>query len=298
MRLGFWPPVYGNWIITDRSGVGDASFDYTKRSVLLGEQLGFDTLLVAEHFFNPLDPHIDQLDAWTTCSALAALTSRIEIMAAVKPGLRAPGVIAKMASNIDHISGGRFSINLVSAWWLQEYEMLGAEVLAHDERYARSSEFIDIVKGLWTEDEFSYRGKYFEVKDATIAPKPLQQPHPPIYLGGESEAGRELGARVADTFLINGRPLDEIEVIVADMKRRAAVYTRTLRFGMSAFIICRESEAAAQAEFARLNKLRHANIKSDDPEVVMLKKISGSSRAGRHQWRHRCGPGRHTHTDC
>ena len=58
MRLGFWPPVYGNWIITDRPGVGDASFDYTKRGVLLGEQLGFDTLLVAEHFFNPLDsPH-------------------------------------------------------------------------------------------------------------------------------------------------------------------------------------------------------------------------------------------------
>ena len=276
MRLGFWPPVYGNWIITDRPGVGDASFDYTKRGVLLGEQLGFETLLVAEHFFNPLDPHIDQLDAWTTCSALAALTSRIEIMAAVKPGLRAPGVIAKMASNIDHISNGRFAINLVSAWWLQEYEMLGAEVLPHDERYARSGEFTDIVKGLWIEDEFSFRGQYFEVKEATITPKPIQQPCPPIYLGGESEQGRALGARVADTFLINGRPLDEIEVIVADMKRRTEVNGRTLRYGISAFVICRESEAAAQAEFARLNKLRHAQIQSDDPEVVMLKRSANA----------------------
>jgi alkanesulfonate monooxygenase SsuD/methylene tetrahydromethanopterin reductase-like flavin-dependent oxidoreductase (luciferase family) len=271
MRIGFWPPVYGNWIMTDQPGVGDASFDYTRRATLLAERLGFDTLLLAEHFIHPNGAHLDLLDAWSTASALAALTERIEILAAVKPGLRAPGVIAKMASNIDHISNGRFAINLVSAWWLPEYEMLGTDVLAHDERYARSEEFITIIKGLWTETQYSFEGKYFQLRDATIAPKPLQKPCPPIYIGGESEQGRSLGARVADIFLINGRPEREIAEIVSDMRQRASNNGRTLRYGMSAFVVCRETEAEAQAEFERLLALRHVDIRGADKEVVMLR---------------------------
>ena len=272
MRLGFWPQVYGNWIITDRPGVSDASFEYTKRTVLLAEDIGFDTCLVAEHFFNPLNPHLAQLDAWTTCSALAALTSRIEIMAAVKAGLRAPGVIAKMASNIDEISGGRFAINLVSAWWEEEYEMMGAQVLDRDNRYARSEEYLTICKGLWTEDDFSYSGRHYEVKNATIAPKPVQKPHIPVYFGGESEEGRALAARMADVFLVNGRPAKEVGKVIEDMKLRAEAHGRNLRFGIAAFVICRESEAATEAEFDRLNNLRHVQIKSDDAEVAQLKK--------------------------
>ena len=272
MRLGFWPQVYGNWIITDRPDVSDASFEYTKRTVLLAEDIGFDTCLVAEHFFNPLNPHLAQLDAWTTCSALAALTSRIEIMAAVKAGLRAPGVIAKMASNIDEISGGRFAINLVSAWWEEEYEMMGAQVLDRDNRYARSEEYLTICKGLWTEDDFSYSGRHYEVKNATIAPKPVQKPHIPVYFGGESEEGRALAARMADVFLVNGRPAKEVGKVIEDMKLRAEAHGRNLRFGIAAFVICRESEAATEAEFDRLNNLRHVQIKSDDAEVAQLKK--------------------------
>ena len=272
MRLGFWPQVYGNWIITDRPGVSDASFEYTKRTVLLAEDIGFDTCLVAEHFFNPLNPHLAQLDAWTTCSALAALTSRIEIMAAVKAGLRAPGVIAKMASNIDEISGGRFAINLVSAWWEEEYEMMGAQVLDRDNRYARSEEYLTICKGLWTEDDFSYSGRHYEVKNATIAPKPVQKPHIPVYFGGESEEGRALAAKMADVFLVNGRPAMEVGKVIEDMKLRAEAHGRNLRFGIAAFVICRESEAATEAEFDRLNNLRHVQIKSDDAEVAQLKK--------------------------
>jgi alkanesulfonate monooxygenase SsuD/methylene tetrahydromethanopterin reductase-like flavin-dependent oxidoreductase (luciferase family) len=278
MKLGFWPQVYGNWIITDRPGVSDASFEYTRRCVLLAEELGFDTCLVAEHFFNPLNPHLDQLDAWSTCSALAALTSRIEIMAAVKAGLRAPGVIAKMASNIDEISDGRFAINLVSAWWEEEYEMMGASVLDRDTRYARSEEYLTICKGLWTENDFSFSGRHYSVKNATIAPKPVQKPHIPVYFGGESEEGRALAARMADIFLVNGRPPAEVGEIIEDMKLRAQAHERTLRFGIAAFVICRESEAAAEAEFDRLNELRHVQIKSKDEEVEKLKESAEAYR--------------------
>ncbi|MDG2114151.1 MAG: LLM class flavin-dependent oxidoreductase, partial [Actinomycetota bacterium] len=214
MRVGFWPPVYGNWIISTDPTSRDASFEYTKRTALRAEQLGFDTMLLAEHFMNPVDPSLSQLDAWSTAAALAAVTERIEIITAVKPGFRAPGVIAKQAADIDHISRGRFAINLVSAWWLTEFEMLGAPVLAHDDRYARSKEFLEIIKGSWTHDAFSYSGDYYEVREATLVPKPVQRPHPRVYIGGESDQGRELGAGMADVFLINGRPLHEIDVIV------------------------------------------------------------------------------------
>ncbi|MFP6780345.1 MAG: LLM class flavin-dependent oxidoreductase, partial [Gammaproteobacteria bacterium] len=125
MKLGFWPPVYGNWIISAESETCDASFAYTKKATLLAEQIGFDTLLLAEHFMNPVATESEQLDCWTAAAGLAAVTEKIEIIAAVKPGFRAPGVIAKMAAGIDDISQGRFAINLVSAWWIPEFEMLG-----------------------------------------------------------------------------------------------------------------------------------------------------------------------------
>ena len=204
MRLGFWPSVYGNWIISTRPETCDASFASTKRATLLAERFGFQTLLLAEHFMNPVEPGLDQLDAWSTASALAAVTEKIEIITAVKPGFRAPGVIAKMASNIDHISQGRMAINLVSAWWMTEFEMLGAPILPHDGRYARSEEFLRVITGSWTQEQYSFSGKYYQVKGTRLSPKPVQQPHPPIYVGGESEPGRRLGAKMADIFLING----------------------------------------------------------------------------------------------
>jgi alkanesulfonate monooxygenase len=88
-------------------------------------------------------------------------------------------------------------------------------------------------------------------------------------MGGESEAGRAVAARVADIYLMNGRPADEIAAIVADMDRRAADHRRTLRYGTSAFVICRETEAEALAEFQRLAGLRHLEVKGGDPRVAM-----------------------------
>ena len=273
MRVGFWPPVYGNWIISTDPTTRDASFEYTKRVTLLAEELGFDTMLLAEHFMNPVDPTLSQLDAWSTAAALAAVTERIEIIAAVKPGFRAPGVIAKQAADIDHICGGRFAINLVSAWWLTEFEMLGAPVLAHDDRYARSEEFLEIVKGSWTHDSFSYSGEHYQVHDATLVPKPVQRPHPQVYIGGESDQGRSLGARMADVFLINGRPVHEIDEIIRHVTCLAAGHGRHPGFGMSAFVICRDTEAEARAELERLVELRQLDLKGYDTEVVMLRTV-------------------------
>jgi len=257
MRLGFWPAVYGNWISSAKDGEFDASFGHAKTAALTAEAAGFDTLLVAEHFSNPLGPAMDQLDAWTTAAALAAVTSRIEIIAAVKPGPRPPGVIAKMAANIDRISGGRFALNLVAAWWLREFEMLGLPVLDHDDRYARMDEFVTVIAGLWRENNYTFKGKYYEALDASIVPKPLRQPHPPIYVGGDSPAGRAFAAQHADIFLMNGRSVEEARDTVRAVSKLANNMGRTPpRFGIVGFVLCRDTAAAAAEEAQRLAALK------------------------------------------
>jgi len=262
MRLGFWPTVYGNWVSSSDPRESFATFDHVKEQTLFAESAGFETMLIAEHFINPHGADWNQLDCWTTASALAAVTRRIEIIAAVKPGFRAPGVVAKMASNIDHISKGRFALNLVSAWWLPEYERLGAPVLDHDERYARSEEYIQIIKGIWTQDDFTFTGKYHSVKEAAIAPRPVQKPHPPIYIGGTSEPGQRLGARHADVFLMNGRPPQEVREMIDRVKAFASEYGRPAppRFGTIGFVVCRGSEEAAQREGGRLASMRSIGV--------------------------------------
>lgn len=257
MRLGFWPAVYGNWISSNRKGEFDASFAHARTASLTAEAAGFDTLLVAEHFSNPLGPHLDQLDAWTTAAALAAVTSRIEIIAAVKPGPRPPGVIAKMAANIDQISNGRFALNLIAAWWLREFEMLGLPVLDHDDRYARMDEFISVVAGMWRENNYSFQGKYYEAKDASIVPKPLRQPHPPIYVGGDSPAGRAFAAKHADVFLMNGRSVAEArDTVKAVSKLATDLGRKPPSFGIVGFVVCRDTPDQAGEEAQRLAALK------------------------------------------
>ncbi len=113
-RFGIWAAVHGSRASHhDPDEPDDASWERNRALVLEAEALGFDAVLVAQHTMNPYDPQRDQLEAWTGAAALAALTRRIEIIAAIKPGLYHPVVLAKMALQIEHISGGRFALNLV-----------------------------------------------------------------------------------------------------------------------------------------------------------------------------------------
>ncbi len=272
LRLGFWAPVYGNWIISKHPETLNASFDYTRQLTLLAEEIGFATVLLAEHTFNPFEPESDQLETWTATAGLATITKHIELMPAVRPAFKHPVLVAKMAGNIDHMSGGRAAINLVSGWWQRECEAMGLPALPHDERYQRSGEFLTIVKGLWTQPHFSFAGHFYQVHDVTLAPLPLRKPHPTIYLGGESDDAQRLAASLADVYLINGRPVDKTQELVDQVRELGAAQGRTLQFGISAFVICRDTREAALAEHARLHALRFEEaIPGVDRKVVMIR---------------------------
>ena len=112
-------------------------------------------------------------------------------MVAVRPTFHLPALLAKQAANIDHISNGRLTLNVVSSWWADEARKYGVMFEQHDDRYARTSEWLDVLDGVWKQNHFSYQGKYYRVDDNILAPKPVSKPRPLLYAGGESPAAKE-----------------------------------------------------------------------------------------------------------
>lgn len=279
-RYGIWIPVYGNCgAMNHPLEPRDASYLRAKTLIQLAEEYGFTTTLIAEHIINPRNQEFEQLETWTTAAALAEATKSIEIIAAVKPLLFHPVVLAKMALGIDAISGGRFAVNVVSAWFMPELQKSGIPFLPHDERYRYSQEWIKVVKALWSGERVNFQGKYFAINDLCLRPRSVAQPHPRVYLGGESEAAKELAALEADVFFLNGRPLDVVREAIASLRNRTRTQSKPLRFALSAFVIARSTDAQAQAEYEYLLELtkqddRSELLKGVEPEVVMFKNMA------------------------
>jgi dimethylsulfone monooxygenase len=125
------------------------------------EEIGYDLTLIAELNLNDIKgADAPALDAWSTAAALAAVTKRLELMVAVRPTFHSPALLAKQAANIDRIAGpGRLSLNVVSSWWADEAKKYGVHFEQHDDRYARTSEWLEVIDRLWKEDHFSMQGR-------------------------------------------------------------------------------------------------------------------------------------------
>lgn len=258
-QVGFWLPIFGGWLRNVADEQMPPTFAYCLQVAQRAEALGFSTTLIAELNLNDIKgPAEPVLEAWSTAAALAATTQKLEIMTAVRPGFRNPAVVAKMSANIDQISQGRFTLNVVSAWWAEEARQYGMAFVEHDERYARTAEFLAILKGLWTQEQTTVDGTYMQVEDAYLAPKPVQQPWPQLYAGGESPVAKDLIARECDAYLMHGDDLETVAGKIADMRERVAPLGKTMRYGMAAYIICRDTEEEAQAELARITDVQDA----------------------------------------
>jgi FMNH2-dependent dimethyl sulfone monooxygenase len=254
MRYGYWLPMFGGWLRNVADERMEASWGYVRRLARASERLGFDLTLLAELSLNDIKgPAAPCLDAWSTAAALAAVTERLELMVAVRPTFHPPAPLAKQAANIDVLSGGRLSLNVVSAWWAEEARQYGVEFDEHDARYARTAEWLDVVAGMWRERRFDFAGRYYRVADAVLEPKPLRRPRPTLYAGGESPAAKALIARACDGYLMHGDPPERIAEKVGDMRaRREAAGGPPLRFGVAGYVVCRASDAAVKREVARI----------------------------------------------
>jgi FMNH2-dependent dimethyl sulfone monooxygenase len=258
IRYGYWMPIFGGWLRNVEDEQMQASWSYVNRLARRSEEIGFDLSLVAELNLNDIKGvGAPSLDAWSTAAALAAVTERLELMVAVRPTFHAPALLAKQAANIDHISNGRLSLNIVSSWWEQEARMYGVHFEKHDDRYARTSEWLDVVNGAWTEPSFSYAGKYYSVENTVLEPKPVRKPRPTLYAGGESEAAKNLIAQKCDAYVMHGDSPQYVEAKITDMReRRERFGLPPMQFGVSGYTIVRDTEAEAQRELERVTDVK------------------------------------------
>ncbi|MEA3063087.1 MAG: dimethylsulfone monooxygenase [Sphingomonadales bacterium] len=257
MRFGYWMPVFGGWLRNIEDERMEASWDFVRRLTQRSEQTGWDLSLIAELNLNDIKGvEAPALDAWSTAAALAAVTERLELMVAVRPNFHQPALFAKAAANIDNISGGRLALNVVSSWWADEATQYGLQFDQHDDRYARTSEWLEVVNGLWTEKRFSYEGERYRLKDAICEPKPARKPRPTIYAGGESEAAKTMIATQCDAYVMHGDPVEAIRPKIEDMERRRAEAGKPrMQYGMAGYAIVRDSESEAKKELARITAL-------------------------------------------
>jgi len=162
---------------------------------VLAEELGYDSIWVYDHFHNVPRPAQEAVfECWTTIAAISQLTSRVRLGQMVGcNSYRNPGVLAKITSTIDVISDGRLDWGIGAGWYENEYKGYGFEFAKPSDRIGMLRETVEIVKSMWTQDETTYNGKYYKLHRANCDPKPLQQPTPPIWIGG---GGEQLTLRV------------------------------------------------------------------------------------------------------
>ena len=256
MKFAYWTPVFGSWLRNTNDDSTKANWDYIKDLALSAEDLGYVLTLVPELYLNDIKGHnAPCLDAWAIASALASVTSKIEILAALRPQYHQAALTAKELSTLSLISNQRFSINLVSAWWEEEARQYGIKFDAHDDRYSLLSEYAQVLKGFWSKSPFSFKGKYFEIDRSYNEPKPARAPF--IYAGGESDKGRAAIAEFADFYLMHGGTPEEIETKINDMKERKARLGGEFKgFGMAAFVILRDSEDEALKELEKITTIK------------------------------------------
>jgi len=256
MRFGYWMPIFGGWLRNVPDEGMSTAWPYLRQVAADSERHGFSLTLIAELNLNDIKGvAAPSLDCWTLAPAVAAVTTSLELMLAVRPNYHSPSLTAKALSTLDTIAPGRLSLNVVSSWWREEAAQYGAPFDVHDARYARTEEWLEVVGRLLREDTVTHHGPLYDLRGAVLEPKPGKPPA--VYMGGESPKAKEVIGRFADAYVMHGDDTAVIAAKVAEMNRRAAEAGRPpLAFGVSGFVICRDTEAEAQSELDRILDVR------------------------------------------
>ena len=231
------------------------TFEHNLEIARKAERYGIEALVPVgrwKGFGGKTDFNGNCMEVYTWAAALAARTEKIVLFATSHVPTVHPLLAAKQATTVDQISGGRFGINIVCGWFSDEMDMFGGEQMPHDDRYRYASEWITVAKQLWAEDGFSFKGKFFNIKDAYMQPKSVQRPRPVLMNAGVSEAGRDFAAREMDFSFGIATSLEDGAASIADMKRRAAGYGRDIGIISNAVVVCRETEQEARRAYDHL----------------------------------------------
>ncbi|MBR1207631.1 MULTISPECIES: dimethylsulfone monooxygenase SfnG [unclassified Bradyrhizobium] len=281
IKFAYWVPnVSGGLVISKIEQRTGWDIDYNRRLAQIAEDSGFDYALSQIRFTAGYGAEF-QHEPVAFSHALLAATKKLKVIAALLPGPWNPAVAAKQIATISQLTEGRVAVNIVSGWFRSEFTAIGEPWLDHDERYRRSEEFIRALRGIWTQDNFTFRGDFYRFSDYTLKPKPAQ-PLPEIFQGGSSRAARDMAARVSDWYFTNGNSVEEIRRQVEDIRAKARANNHSVKIGVNAFAIARDSEAEARAVLDEI-------IVKADPEAVNafaheVKNAGKASPEGQGNW--------------
>jgi alkanesulfonate monooxygenase len=219
---------------------------YLASIVQAHEYAGFDRALVGYFSY--------AADGFQVASYAAAQTRRLKLLLAHRPGFVAPALAARQLASLDQFTDGRLAVHIITGGDEDDQQREG-DFLGKDERYARTDEYLDIVKKVWTlEDPFDHEGPYYRLRGAFTPIKPVQKPHPPVYFGGSSEAAIRVAGKHADVYAFWGEPLAQVRETVAAVRNAAAAHARSSapRFSLSLRPIIGATEAEAWARAERI----------------------------------------------
>ncbi len=282
ITFAYWVPnVSGGLVVSDIEQRTDWSYDYNVRLAQAAEKNGFAYALTQIRFtagYNAENQH----ESVSFSHGLLAKTEKLKVIAAVLPGPWKPALAAKQLATIDHLTNGRIAINVVSSWFRGEFDAIGEEWSEHDQRYARSEEFIRSLKGVWTQDHFNFDGKFYQFKDYTLSPKPVQKPHIEIFQGGSSRAARDMASRVSDWYFTNGNTPEELKKQIDDIREKAKANQHTVKIGVNAFIIARDTEEEAQAVLQEI--VAKANVQAVKSFGDATREAGAATAEGEGNW--------------
>ncbi|SHF02534.1 alkanesulfonate monooxygenase [Lampropedia hyalina DSM 16112] len=211
--------------------------DYVRDFAQAHENAGFDRILVPHHSVSPSAAH--------TIAYAASVTQRIHFLQAHRPGFVAPTYAARDIASLDQFTGGRLAVHFISGGSDAEQRRDG-DYLNHDERYARTDEYIGLLRRLWTADApFSHEGRYYRFENGWSDVRPAQQPHVPIFFGGASDVALEVAGRHADVYALWGESLGQVAELTSRVRAQAALHGREIGFSISFRPILAETEEKA-----------------------------------------------------
>jgi dimethylsulfone monooxygenase len=281
IKFAYWVPnVSGGLVISDIEQRTGWDLDYNVKLARIAERAGFDYALSQIRFTAGYGAEY-QHEPVSFSHALLAATEKLKVIAAILPGPWTPAVAAKQIATINHLSNGRVAVNIVSGWFRGEFAAIGEPWLDHDERYRRSEEFIRALRGIWTQDAFTFKGFFYHFDNYSLKPKPLK-PLPEIFQGGSSRAARDMASRVSDWYFTNGNTPEEIARQVDDIQAKAAQNNHSVRIGVNAFSIARDTEAEAKAVLAEI--IQKANPEAVHAFAHEVKNAGKASPEGQGNW--------------
>ncbi len=254
LKLGtFCTNLSGGCTMSEAEGMLDCDWPSTTRLAQLADEMEFEALVPVgrwKGFGGNTDFNGRGFECYSWAAGIGAQTRNPSVFATSHVPTVHPIMAAKQGMTIDHISRGRFTLNVVTGWFAPEFEMFGAPIMDHDRRYAMAAEWLAVIKRLWTEEEeFDFDGDFFRLRKAAVRPRPIQRPHPVVMCAGASQAGREFTARYADVgFTGPGQhDLDSMRTRVDSYRKLAwDGHGRDVRVWTNAYIFQGETEKEAR----------------------------------------------------